>query len=120
MKTKFRVRDLKTKEIIGYERIGANGHWENKRVHRKEWLRGCITCEDAVVREMFTGLQDKDGKGIYKGDPLRWIDEDEVRTGVIEWDKHAYGFRIQMPKGYFPSFKLLPKDIEIIGNIHEL
>ncbi len=117
--------------------------FRGKRTDGKGWVYGCyvnhwrtkqhgITCGeysgvlvdqefevDPETVGQFIGHQDKNGVDVYEGDPLRWIDKDEVKTGVMGWDESAYGFRVQMPKGYFPSFKLLPKDIEVIGNIHD-
>jgi hypothetical protein len=50
---------------------------------------------------------------------VEWVDNYDEFRGYVYWDDSAVGFRIKMPKGYMPSYKLLAKHLKIIGNIYE-
>lgn len=44
------------------------------------------------------------------------IEEEEQKLPF--WNKDACAFRIQMPQGYFPDFKLLAHHVEVTGHIY--
>lgn len=81
---------------------------------------------DRFELEQFTGLTDRNGKGIYEGDVIRYENDLEYGNGTIEfncgfniiWDLKTVKTNnptIQSPLFYFQC----SSEFEIIGNIHD-
>jgi uncharacterized phage protein (TIGR01671 family) len=130
---KFRVRDTDNKKIIGYEMFNTlfnNGfcfYYENgeeeSELHSElstPPMLNPLSKFGQLLREQFTGLQDKDGKDIYEGDIVFYEDH--------EWIVEFYYDRWDMRNGEkyvrdndFPDDpgSTVWQDCLIIGNIYE-
>lgn len=66
----------------------------------------------------YTGLTDKNGKKIYEGDILRYTLDGDVYTYACFWDDGNCEFGLKNEKRDF-GLAYAPRDIEVIGNIHD-
>ena len=111
---KFRVRDIETKEIIGYEYLREN-RWYKREPGSKSGGYNSIFKKEAI-REQFTGLPDKNGVEIYEGDII------SEEGAYILWDIRlacwCFNFR-GSPTPSVPLFYDNKIMFEIISNIHE-
>jgi len=120
---KIKVLRYDTKEIVGWERINDDGHWEHIRPNRDTWLLGAITDDQEYskfIRIEFTGLLDRFGVEIYEGDIVK---DGYYGTCMVLW---SGGWSIKHISGgvkYYNYSQRIPnktsQTFEVIGNIHE-
>lgn len=122
---KFRAWDETKKNFIGYAEYVVypnSGEVAEMVSYNAEYDKLSVNHE--AVLEQFTGLHDKNGKGIYEGDIVKLhvvILSPDDKVGIVEYiSKYGYcinfGAKVARQEYWAANDK---HTIEVIGNIHE-
>lgn len=111
---KFRAWDIEMKQMIDWDEIQEQ--WENEGYH------SAILSADHYIPMQFTGLKDKNGKEIYKGDVVSWGDGWNNYKSSIVFENGAFResrFKNTLEEicHYWDNGKYI--ECEVIGNIYE-
>ena len=110
-----------------------------KRRDNKQWVKGSLLFYPDVNRAFmslgefkggsfievfkdtvgqFTGLADKNDKGVFEGDIVKMFYKDGFEIGVIGWSNIDLRYKFASPDGTAYGFDVTDT-IEVIGNIHD-
>lgn len=108
---KFRAWSNEHNRYCDFVTLDEQGRWVG-------WTKTSgvfLTTLDIIV-EQYTGLKDKNGKEIYEGDIVRWVD-DYDENAYINFDEGC--FWVNWPINSERINGDMVDDLEVIGNIHE-
>ena len=126
----FRGKRCDNSEWVQGYYIRAEHHWHKHGIH-KDWITlgasangGWFALHNkyAVKSEtvgQFTGLTDKNGKKIFDGDIVRYMNKE---TMVVVWNKDSASFAIAYSAlnfNYLATISSANIYLEVIGNIHD-
>ena len=111
------------------ERKVMEAEWVNTIHFNGQIYHGSMNITDHYIIMQCTGIYDKNDKLIFEGDI---VDRKPVnkRAGgggrfVIIWDEHDHRFALKRDNKWVPTgthnmpYKIVPRLVEVIGNIHE-
>ena len=68
----------------------------------------------------YTGLKDRNGKEIYEGDVVRWLVNDVVRVGIVDYPEDFGGYDMKnLDDEYHVCNDWMRGEYEVVGNIYE-
>lgn len=119
---KFRCWDKENKKFLddlSFD-LSANGILILCEIEGRKYIN--LNDTDRYISEQSTGSKDKNSKLIYENDRVKFIWHDEEFEGTVIWYLSSWGIKTN------PRFIRLeenfdrdnPKNIEVIGNIHEM
>ncbi|MDQ0150587.1 YopX family protein [Eubacterium multiforme] len=133
---KFRAWNKEKNIMVYKDEDMSSCYWDGVDCSDIEMVNCRLMNEDYIWMQ-YTGLKDKNNKGIYEGDILRckckirgyeYFKKDEkifeYKNNVIEWWQSScnLGYRLRNAKGYTMMIKpscLKVMEVEVIGNIYE-
>lgn len=118
---KFRVWDKPSKKILYPQEVWIRDNGFDS-ITRKEGICFSKTNNLNGILMQYTSLKDKNGKEIYEGDIVRWVDKYRMyeTEGISEIVWRDTGFDIKDSRmGYEGELLIDWDDLEVIGNIYE-
>ena len=121
----FRVRNLDTNKVIGYEfltdQYHKGYHWHKIYIDNED-IGDDVFKENNLNREQYIGLDDENNTLIYEGDIVS-INNNEIIAEVI-YNSESTAFILKVIKGNIACKKIIfnaafINNIEVIGNIYE-